>query len=268
MRTNHKAVEAATKSPSAEFEVTTLEQRPDLEDQLEQLHEETWDPFLNGAPWNYWEALFDTFASFQILLVENGDELIGVGHTVPFDWTGEIKDLPRLLDDVIRRGLVAAEEGRPWTTLSALAAMVPDKHQRRGLSTEIIKTMRSLAAQHRLHSVVVPVGPTLKHLYPLTPMERYAQWKREDGSPFDPWIRVHWKLGAEQLCVNPQTALVNGTVAQWENWTEMKFPESGLYIVPGALSPVEIDRERDVGRYDDPGLWMRHHVPDAQQPQG
>jgi hypothetical protein len=268
VRTNHRTVEAVEKSSGAEFEITTLEQRPDLEDQLEKLHEGTWDEFLNGAPWNYWETLFDTFANFQILLVQNGDELIGAGHTVPFDWNGKIDDLPRLLDDVIRRGLMAAEEGLPWTTLSALAAMVPDRHQKRGLSTEIIKAMRALAARHGFHSVVVPVGPTLKHLYPLTPMERYAQWKREDGSPFDPWIRVHWKLGAEQLCVNPQTALVNGTVAQWEEWTGMKFPESGLYIVPGALSPVEIDRDRDVGRYDDPGLWMRHHVPKERPPQG
>jgi hypothetical protein len=47
-----------------------------------------------------------------------------------------------------------------------------------------------------------------------------------------------------------------------------EVPESGLYIVPGALSPVEIDRDRDVGRYDDPGLWMRHRVPEAQPPQG
>jgi hypothetical protein len=263
VRTNHKAPEATAKAQPAEFEIVTLEQRPDLEDQVERLHEETWDEFLNGAPWNYWEALFTTFAKFQLLFCQNGDELIGLGHTVPFDWDGRTEDLPRLLDDVIRRGLIALEEGRPWTALSALAAMVPDKHQKRGLSTEIIRAMRSLAAQHGLGSVVVPTGPTLKHLYPLTPMDRYAKWKREDGSPFDPWIRVHWKLGGEQLCVNPQTAIVNGTVAQWEQWTGMKFPESGLYIVPGALSPVEIDRERDVGRYDDPGVWMLHRVPEA-----
>jgi hypothetical protein len=38
----------------------------------------------------------------------------------------------------------------------------------------------------------------------------------------------------------------------------MCFPESGPYIVPGALQPVIIDRERDVGRYEDPNIWMRH----------
>ena len=29
----------------------------------------------------------------------------------------------------------------------------------------------------------------------------------------------------------------------------MAFPETGAYVVPGALVPVEIDRERDEGLY-------------------
>jgi hypothetical protein len=51
-----------------------------------------------------------------------------------------------------------------------------------------------------------------------------------------------------------------GTVADWEGWTGIKFPETGQYVVPGALQPVEIDRERNVGRYEDPGIWMLHRV--------
>jgi hypothetical protein len=38
----------------------------------------------------------------------------------------------------------------------------------------------------------------------------------------------------------------------------MRFPESGAYVVPHALVPVEIDREREVGRYVEPNLWMEH----------
>lgn len=35
------------------------------------------------------------------------------------------------------------------------------------------------------------------------------------------------------------------TVTEWEQWTAMRFPETGDYIVPGALQPVHIDREKD-----------------------
>jgi hypothetical protein len=63
--------------------------------------------------------------------------------------------------------------------------------------------------------------------------------------------------------VAPRTAIATGTVAQWEEWTGMSFPETGEYIVPGALQPVHIDREKDLGRYEDPGVWMRHRITNA-----
>jgi hypothetical protein len=98
----------------------------------------------------------------------------------------------------------------------------------------------------------------MKDRYPLAPMERYVRWTREDGGPVDPWMRAHWRLGAETLRVIPRAIVIAGTVAEWEDWTAMRFPDSGDYVVPGALQPVRIDRERDEGRYEDPNVWMRH----------
>lgn len=45
-----------------------------------------------------------------------------------------------------------------------------------------------------------------------------------------------------------------------EAWTGLRFPESGAYVVPGALTPVTIDREADRGEYVEPNVWMRHAV--------
>ena len=47
-------------------------------------------------------------------------------------------------------------------------------------------------------------------------------------------------------------------IREWEKWTGMRFPESGKYIVPGALVPVQIDCERDLGSYVEPNVWMYH----------
>jgi hypothetical protein len=47
-------------------------------------------------------------------------------------------------------------------------------------------------------------------------------------------------------------------VAEWEEWAQMAFPETGAYVVPGALAPVDIDRERDEGLYVEPNVWMVH----------
>jgi hypothetical protein len=136
--------------------------------------------------------------------------------------------------------------------------MVAPGHQRRGLSTAILQAMRSTAAASSLTALIAPVRPTLKHRYPLTPIERYVRWTRPDGFPFDPWLRVHRRLGAEFLRIAPQSMVITGTVQEWETWTGMCFPESGAYVVPEALQPMLIDLQSNSGRYEDPNVWMRH----------
>jgi GNAT superfamily N-acetyltransferase len=238
----------------------TLEQRPDLVAQVRGLGLEVWAEFLQHSAVcrRYWRSLYTTFARFQVLLCDPTDTVIAAGHTIPVLWDGTKDDLPSGLDAVLERGVGDAECGRTPTTLSALAAMVAPSHQRRGLSAAVLQAMRATAAAHGLTALIAPVRPTLKHRYPLTPIERYVRWTQPDGSPFDPWIRVHWRLGAEFLQVAPQSMAITGTIQEWETWTGMRFPESGLYVVPGALQPVLIDLERDCGRYEDPNIWMRH----------
>jgi hypothetical protein len=109
-------------------------------------------------------------------------------------------------------------------------------------------------------NVIAPVLPNWKHRFPLIPIEEYAQWKRDDGLPFDPWIRVHHRLGADFLRVAPRSRVVSGTVAEWEEWTGLDFPASGDYLLPGGLTPMGLDRDRDLGVYWEPNVWMRHRV--------
>jgi len=89
-------------------------------------------------------------------------------------------------------------------------------------------------------------------------MERYIGWRRPDGTHLDPWLRTHERLGAEIVKVAPESSRVPGSVAEWEEWAQLTFPETGAYVVRGALVPVEIDRERDEGLYVEPNVWMVH----------
>jgi hypothetical protein len=54
--------------------------------------------------------------------------------------------------------------------------------------------------------------------------------------------------------------VVHGTIDVWESWTGMAFPDSGSYVIDGALVPISIDREADRGEYVEPNVWMRHPV--------
>jgi hypothetical protein len=102
------------------------------------------------------------------------------------------------------------------------------------------------------------VLPSWKDRYPLTPIERYAHWVRADGLPFDPWLRVHARLGATLLRTEPKSPQIEAPVSDWEAWTGMMFPEDGEYVFPAGPAPLHV--ERGVGSYWEPNIWMRHEV--------
>jgi hypothetical protein len=138
-----------------------------------------------------------------------------------------------------------------------VVAIAPN-HQGKGLSTKMLKAMKALGQRHRFEMLVIPVRPNLKSRYPLIPIERYITWRRGDGRPFDTWLRSHTSVGADIVGPCLRSTLIEGTVSEWEEWAKMEFPDSGSYVVPGALVPVEIDRMLDRGVYLEPNVWVRH----------
>jgi hypothetical protein len=243
------------------LEIFTLAERPDLESGVRSLPD-TFPEFMHhdAAVNRYWESLFTDFSGFQIAVCEGENDVVAAGNCIPVSWDGTTEGLPAGLDAVLERGVGDLKEERAPTVVSALLALVPHAHMGRGLSSVVLTSMKTVAAEHGLEALIAPVRPTLKDKYPLTPMERYVRWERDDGLPFDPWLRVHRRLGARFLRVAPRSMVITGTILEWEEWTEMLFPESDAYVVPGALQPVVMDLERDLGSYEEPNVWMRHPV--------
>jgi hypothetical protein len=111
-----------------------------------------------------------------------------------------------------------------------------------------------------LSHLIAPVRPSLKDRYPTIPIERYAHWTRPDGEPFDPWVRVHTRLGARIGPPIPHSLRITGTVEEWETWTHMQFPDTGDYVFPAGLAIVHIDREAGTGEYWEPNVWIIHEA--------
>ena len=207
-----------------------------------------------------WCRLSGELAEFQFALLEEATgDLAGRGYTIPFAWDGAPAALPSF-DGVIEAGVALRERGGEANALSALAIAIRPEHQGRALSERMIRHMQALARSHRLGVLVAPLRPIWKERYPLTPIERYASWTRPDGSALDPWIRLHVRLGAEIVKPEPRSLRITGTVGEWESWTGLAYPESGTYVFPHGLAPLEIDRDADVGRYWEPNVWVRHGV--------
>ena len=156
------------------------------------------------------------------------------------------------------RAVEGREQGVEADTLVVCAAIVTPSLKGRGLAGEVITALRRAAGEAGLARVVAPVRPTTKARYPLTPIEAFMAWKREDGMSLDPWIRTHQRLGAEIVAAAPVSQTMTGTVAEWERWSGMAFPESGDYVIPDGLSLLTVDRSADQGVYREHNVWMRH----------
>jgi len=224
------------------------------------LQERSWPEFLYHAP--VLERLFGRviaeYAEFQFYAWDDErEEVVGVGNAIPATWDGDDETLPDGgLDAVVETRF--SEHPPAPNVLCAQHILIAPEFRSRALSSRMIARMAEIGAEHGLDTLIAPVRPTLKHRYPLTPIERYVEWRRPDGELLDPWLRTHERLGARIAKVAPASTRVPGTVAQWEEWTGLVFPDSGPYVVPGGLVPVEIDRERDEGLYVEPNVWMVH----------
>ncbi|HET9950773.1 MAG TPA: GNAT family N-acetyltransferase [Candidatus Eisenbacteria bacterium] len=223
----------------------------------------SWPEFMFHDPLasELWHFLQEDFADYQFIFRDEAGRTIAVGHTLPFHWEGTVDDLPDTGWDGIFRKVVDdyLAKRRP-NMLTAIEATILPAFRGGGLSKRVIGEMRSIAKARGFETLVAPVRPSMKSRYPTTPIERYVGWKTEEGLPLDPWLRTHARLGARIVKIAHESMRIPGKVAEWETWTGMKFPESGEYIVPGALNPVAIDRERDEGLYIEPNVWMAHAV--------
>ncbi|MEO8285553.1 MAG: GNAT family N-acetyltransferase [Chloroflexota bacterium] len=245
-----------------EYKRYTLAERPELRPQLFDIEQAVWLPFMTQSPVanENWGKLINIFPEYQTVFVNDEGKVIAGGVTIPFVWDGTLETLPDGWEAVILQGIREHEDGLIPNAMSALEAVIDPAYQGQGLSTQVIGAMRDIAKSKGYRWLVAPVRPTVKPLYPLTPIERYAAWTQSDGLPFDPWMRVHARLGAEVIAMSPHSMYIPGSVSDWETWTGLVFPESGKYVVQGACQPVTIDVEADLGVYYDPNVWMRHEV--------
>jgi hypothetical protein len=242
------------------FAMHTASERPDL---WERGISSTlvWPEYnLHGDVLNrWWGHLDEELADFQFVLYdEPNDDVVAEGHTGPLWWNGSDETLPDGIDTAIEQIFSQLRAKEPVNTLCALAAESPREGRARGLAVHLLNAMRTIGERHGLTHLIAPVRPSLKDRYPLTAIERYVRWRREDGQLFDPWMRVHERLGARVTTPIPRSLRITGTVGEWEAWTGMAFPESGVYVFPEGLATVHIDRSEDRGLYWEPNVWMVH----------
>jgi hypothetical protein len=242
------------------YTVQTRADSPGLRRAAIAIEQSAWNAlgFLNftRSHFQYYENLLDEFADCQVCLVDQESGYpVAVGTCVPFNHTAG-DDLPAEGWDWVVES--ASRRDRAPNMLGGLGISVPQVHRSKGLARLIIQAMRDLAHKRGYDGVVIPVRPTSKSRHPAVPMEEYLEWRDDRGRSYDPWLRSHLAAGGRIVGPCPRSMVVEEPVAFWETWTGHRYERSGDYPFEGALVPLKVDLERQVGRYEEPNVWFSY----------
>jgi hypothetical protein len=246
----------------ADHKLVSVADRPSLWDPLCELNASVWPEFMGHDPvvGGNWDRLAYDFAPFQMGLHDPTDELVAGLNSAPLPWDGTDDGLPSSWDSQLVQTVAAADAGASPNVLGALQIVVrPDRRGRRYAGT-MIQAMRATASEQGFGALIACVRPTDRGPHALVPIDHYSSWLRPDGLPVDSWIRLHVRLGGRIVRGAPAAMRIEGSVAEWREWTGLAMLESGEYLPEGANAPVLVDVDRDRGVYLDPGVWIVHDL--------
>lgn len=209
----------------------------------------------------YWKLIYRNFSSQQFFIFDH-NTLVAVVNCVPLHLTKN--EISNLSDDgwrwALEKSFADGERGLTANTLCCLSIKTNKDYSQSNLQQYIIQQLKNIATQQQFTAIISPIRPKMKQFYPLQDITNYAQWINNYGLPYDVGIRTHVKNGAviAKACI--RSMQIEGSVAQWEEWTGFTFQTTGEYILPKALSPLRINVELNKGHYNEPHIWMLYRL--------
>jgi GNAT superfamily N-acetyltransferase len=226
------------------------------------LTKEVWPEFMlhDQVANELWHELLDRFPEYQFALYDSQNgHVAGMGNSFPLGWEEPLENLPEDgWDWAFQEAVRNHQQGISPNLHCAIQIILRRDYQGQGLSDTMVEAVRSVTKSQGLGALIIPLRPSEKYKYPLISLDDYINWTNEQSQPFDPWLRVHMRLGANIIKVCHNSKTIRGTRAEWEAWTGMKFRQSGQYVIDGALSPIEMNVEKDEGVYIEPNVWIVH----------
>ena len=262
------APSARTDKPNDIYDVVTLADHPSMVPDIWDLLGSRWPTFTlagRAAHGVDLERMLLTVPEQQVLVTDAYGELCGVGLSVPLRWDGTTDDLPAGWDDAIVQSSSLLAAGAPTNTICALSVTIAEDAGGRGLAERVMTGLAEVAASRGASALITPVRPNLKSRYPLVSMQSYLSWRNDQDEVFDPWLRLHLRMGATTLGVAASSMTVGGSIKEWEEWLSLPLPGSGSYVISGGLVPLQVDAEADWGVYCEPNVWVQHRVASSSQ---
>ncbi|MBA3661438.1 MAG: N-acetyltransferase [Gammaproteobacteria bacterium] len=242
----------------AEYNIVNGIEQLNLIKNIIALRKRVWPDFIRLAD-DIIFKIYKLYPDFQVSLLDKNNELIAIANSLPIIGNKSLIDLSNDgVSWVINTVLDENYDVNLANILCAISITVSDKYRNRGISKILLQYLNQIKHSKKYTSLIVPVRPSLKCLYPLISIDKYIKWKNKAGLIFDPWLRTHISVGANILNVCHRSAFITATISQWEQWTGLCFPDDGSYIIKNALVPIEIDFMNNQGTYIEPNVWVSY----------
>lgn len=237
------------------FTFKSYTEAPEFMQQAHELGGELTPAFLLSDPvsTDLWPRLSIDYAEHQLAVIdETRQTAIGVVNSIPLPWSRPLSELP---DEGWDWALANANASGNWQC-ALLAAILPE-YRGRGLAEQALTAAKQLGRRFGHQGMLVPVRPTRKSEFVHMPMTEYLEKRKEDGTLFDPWIRLHLTLGAELLHVCQRAMSIKLTWDQWIEYGAEPSSEADELVIADGLVPIR--RQADgTGLYVEPNVWMVH----------
>jgi GNAT superfamily N-acetyltransferase len=250
-----------------DLRVVSVAERPDLAKMLDEFPS-AWPTFMYHDPLAglLYTHADGVFAEFCLLAFDpdRPNRPVAKAYSAPFRWGGDpAVDLPDAgWDAVLLRAVDDSLAGRRGNLVSALEITVQPDLRGIGLARQMVDALRHNTARLGYGSMVAPVRPNGKHHFPDLPMRQYLELPRDDGLPYDPWLRTHVRAGGRIVGIAPRSMTILAALDDWRRWTGLPFAETGPVSVPDALVPVRCDLEAGWAVYVEPNVWVHHDLLD------
>ena len=172
-------------------------------------------------------------------MLYDGETVVATCNSIPVIW-----DLnpDHLLDAgwdwALESGFHNQQLGYEPTTLAALSITVAKEYLGQGVSAQAVRAMTAIAAEHELQRADRAGAPLAQAPLPADPDGELHSLDAARRTALRSVAADARAARRALVKVAPHSMVIPGTVAQWEEWTGLKFPESGDYIIPGALNPA------------------------------
>jgi GNAT superfamily N-acetyltransferase len=234
--------------------------RPDEEDACWEIEGECWPDF-------HAEQIENDFydPELHVVAVSTDGTVLATGNAVPLAWDGDPAHLPAGGWAEVQHGWVAeCESGAPVDAresarfASAVGISVRPGLQGGGIGAAMLAGLRGAAADAGYAALVAPVRPSAKFLMPDMSYAEYAQVRLATGEHFDPWIRLHERAGGRIVGVCERSFTMNGSHAEWQEWTGLKLPKQGRLLIKGGNGYLEL--ANGSGLMVEGSIWLLHDL--------